>query len=460
MWITMLIIGVFFSGLLLIGYFSSKKNSNSEDYFVAGRKLNKWTAANTMAATAIGSGTTIGVCTMAYNSGIAAGWILIGYSLGFVLIAVLIGKKIYNLNVLTLTDVIGSKYNQNVRNLTTVLVLISYVGIACAQFIALGHIVSILLGMDFKLAVILCGVIIIIYTSLGGLNALAITDSYQLIINLIGIMVILPIFGFTATHGFKDIIATVPKDFFNMGNFGLATTVGFFSWIIPQAFLSQELWVRIFACKNEKLAVESTVIASVGIYLPYAISVVSVGLIAATLLPAGLTGDAVLPTLIASLGNPVIEGILLAGLIAAVMSCADSVLLVSSSNLIHDFWGRTLGKTVKNDLKASRIGVVLIGIIAIVLAMYAQNIISIMQMMATPFVGATFPIVLAMFFWKKVTNTGAVSTILMALLMAVLFYIVKIDVFGLDPSFLTVVVCSITLVIVSLFTQKERSEVR
>ena len=460
MWITMLIIGVFFSGLLLIGYFSSKKNSNSEDYFVAGRKLNKWTAANTMAATAIGSGTTIGVCTMAYNSGIAAGWILIGYSLGFVLIAVLIGKKIYNLNVLTLTDVIGSKYNQNVRNLTTVLVLISYVGIACAQFIALGHIVSILLGMDFKLAVILCGVIIIIYTSLGGLNALAITDSYQLIINLIGIMVILPIFGFTATHGFKDIIATVPKDFFNMGNFGLATTVGFFSWIIPQAFLSQELWVRIFACKNEKLAVESTVIASVGIYLPYAISVVSVGLIAATLLPAGLTGDAVLPTFIASLGNPVIEGFLLAGLIAAVMSCADSVLLVSSSNLIHDFWGRTLGKTVKNDLKASRIGVVLIGIIAIVLAMYAQNIISIMQMMATPFVGATFPIVLAMFFWKKVTNTGAVSTILMALLMAVLFYIVKIDVFGLDPSFLTVVVCSITLVIVSLFTQKERSEVR
>ena len=453
------IIGLFFVGLILIGYLSSKKNKNEEDYFVAGRKLNKWTAANTMAATAIGSGTTIGVCTLAYNSGISAGWILIGYSLGFVLIAVLIGKKIYNLNVLTLTDVIGSRYNQNVRNMTTILVLISYVGIACAQFIALGHIVSVLLGMNFKLAVILCGVIIIIYTTMGGLNALSITDSYQLIINLFGIMVILPILGFKVTHGFSDIIASCPEGFFNMGNFGLATTIGFFSWIIPQAFLSQELWVRIFACKNEKLAVQSTLIASIGIYLPYAISVVSVGLIAATILPAGLEGDSVLPKLIAHLGNPIIEGILLAGLIAAVMSCADSVLLVSSSNLIHDFWGKTLGRKVKNELRASRIGVIVIGVLGIILAMYAQNIITIMQMMATPFVGAIFPITLAMFFWKRVTNTGAIMTIVAALIMAVLFYVVKVDVLGLDPSFVTVLICSATLVIVSIFTKDKAVEV-
>ena len=145
-----IIIGLYFAGLLLIGYLSSKKNKNSEDFFVAGRSLNKWTAANTMAATAIGSGTTIGVCTMAYEAGISAGWILIGYSLGFVLIALLIGKKIYRLDALTLTDVVGSHYNETVRNLTTLLVLISYVGIACAQFVALGNIMMVLLGLSYK----------------------------------------------------------------------------------------------------------------------------------------------------------------------------------------------------------------------------------------------------------------------------------------------------------------------
>lgn len=236
-----IIIGLYFVGLLLIGYMSSKKNKSAEDFFVSGRSLNKWTAANTMAATAIGSGTTIGVCTMAYENGIAASWILIGYSLGFVLIALLIGKKIYRLDALTLTDVIGSHYNGTVKNLTTLLVLISYVGIACAQFIALGNIMSVLLGIDFKVSVIICGIVVIIYTTLGGLSALSITDSYQLIINLIGIMVILPLLGFKLTHGFTDIVASLPATHFSMGAYGTAATLGFFSWIIPQAFLSQEL---------------------------------------------------------------------------------------------------------------------------------------------------------------------------------------------------------------------------
>lgn len=120
----------------------------------------------------------------------------------------------------------------------------------------------------------------------------------------------------------------------------------------------------------------------------------------------GLAGDAVLPTLITTLGNPLIQGILLAGLIAAVMSCADSVLLVSSSNLVHDLWCGALKHEIKkeNELKASRLGVLIIGVLGIVLALFAQNIISAMQLMATPFVGSIFPIVLVMFFWKKVTN--------------------------------------------------------
>ena len=66
---------------------------------------------------------------------------------------------------------------------------------------------------------------------------------------------LLPLMGFGSTHGFTDIVAALPSSFFSMGSYGVAATLGFFSWIIPQAFLSQELWVRIFACKDEKLAV-------------------------------------------------------------------------------------------------------------------------------------------------------------------------------------------------------------
>lgn len=458
--ITYIIIGVYFLVLILVGVSSSKKNKTQEDFYVAGRSLNLWTASNTLAATAIGSGTTIGIAAMAYEEGIAAGWILVGYSLGFVLIALLIGKKIYRLNAFTLTDIIGSRFDTTTRNLTAILVLISFLGIAAAQFVALGNIVYALIGISFQNAVILCGVVVIIYTMLGGLNALATTDSYQLILNLVGVMIILPFLGFRLTNGFTGIVNTLGTGIFNLGAYGTATTLGFFSWIIPQAFLAQELWVRIFACKNEKLAVKATLLASIGIYLPYMIAVVSLGLIGATLVP-GIAGDAVLPVLITELAPPVLQGFLLAGLIAAVMSCADSVLLVASSNLVHDLYKNTLGKTIKpeDEIKASRIGVIVVGVVGIGLALYSASIIGVMQMMATPFVGSLFPIVLAMFFWEDtVTSKAAKITIGTALALALIMYVGKINLFGLDPSFVTVVVCSIVLVVSSLLTKDDNKK--
>ena len=140
------------------------------------------------------------------------------------------------------------------------------------------------------------------------------------------------------------------------------------------------------------------------------------------------------------------------------MSCADSVLLASSSKLVHDLWCGALKHEIKpeNELKASRLGVLIIGVLGIVLALFAQNIISVMQLMATPFVGSIFPIVLAMFFWKKVTNKGAVCTIIAGLVMFVITGILKIDILGQDPSFVTVVVCTVVLIVSSLLTQEKK----
>ena len=117
-------------------------------------------------------------------------------------------------------------------------------------------------------------------------------------------------------------------------------------------------------------------------------------------------------------------------------------------------------KKVKNELAASRLGVVIIGVLGIFLALFAQSITSVMQTMATPFVGAIFPIVLAMFFWKKVTNKAAIITIVASLIMAVIMYIFKVSFFGLDPSFVTVVVCTVVLIVASLLTQKDKQEVK
>ena len=456
MGITMVIVIIYLVVVTIIGLYVSKYNKSLDDYFVAGRRLTLWFNTNTLAATAIGSGTTMGICGMAYASGIAAGWILVGFSLGFVLIAVLVAKKMYRLNAITLPDVIESRFDKRTRDWSTLLVAIQYLGIAAAQVVALGTIANVLLGIGFVKSVIICGGVMIVYTMLGGLLGVAITDVMQLILNLIGVMIILPIVGFKATGGFSGIIETLPASHFDLGAYGFAVTLGFFSWIIPQGFLSQELWIRIFAAKDEKVARNSTLLASIVVYIPYMISVVSLGLIGATLFP-DIGGDSVLPTLITKLTSPVVQGILLAALIAAVMSCADSVLLVASSNLVKDFYQNVLKRKIAPEkmVKASRIGVAIVGVLSIVLALFAKGIIQIMQLMATPYAGALFPIVIALFYWKRATSKGAFLSIIITLIVSIVLVATKASILGLDPVVIAVIVGTVTLIVGSLATKED-----
>jgi solute:Na+ symporter, SSS family len=454
--ITMLIVVLYLILVTAIGLYVSRFNKSLDDYFVAGRRLTLWFNTNTLAATAIGSGTTMGICGMAYSSGIAAGWILVGFSVGFVLIAVLVAKKMYRLNAITLPDVIESRFDKRTRDWSTLLVTIQYVGIAAAQVVALGTITNVLLGIGFTYSVLLCGGVMILYTMLGGLLGVAVTDVFQLILNLIGVMIILPILGFKATGGFTGIFEALPATHFDMGAYGFAVTLGFFSWIIPQGFLSQELWIRIFASKDENVARNSTLMASIAVYIPYMISVVCLGLIGATLYPE-IGGDSVLPTLITKLTSPVIQGVLLASLIAAVMSCADSVLLVASSNLVKDFYQGILNKKIKPEqmVRASRIGVAAVGVLSIILALFMGNIIKIMQLMATPYAGALFPIVIALFYWKRATSKGAFLSIIITLIVSIVLIVTKINILGLDPVVIAVIVGTLTLIIGSLATKED-----
>ena len=455
--ITMIVVILYLLLVTAIGVYVSKYNKSLDDYFVAGRRLTLWFNTNTLAATAIGSGTTMGVCGLAAAKGIAGGWILVAFTIGFVLIGLLIAKKMYRLKAITLPDIIESRFNKRTRDWSTILVVFQYLGISAAQFVALGTIANVLLGISFIKGVIICGGVMIVYTILGGLLAVALTDVLQLVLNLIGVMIILPIVGFRATGGFAGIVEALPASHFSLWAFGFAGTLAFLVWLIPQGFLAQELWIRIFASKDEKVAKRSILIAAGGVYFPYMITIVSLGLIGATLFKGVGGGDKILPLMITEMLPPVIQGIMLAALIAAVMSCADSVLLVASSNLVKDFYGGILKKKIAPEkmVKASRIGVLLVGVFSIALALFAKTIIKAMQLSATPYVGALFPIVIALFYWKRATSKGAILSIIITLIVSIILLATKTELFGQDPIVIAMIVGTITLILGSLATKKD-----
>lgn len=456
MYMTMIVVFVYLAAMVAIGFYYKNKSKNMNEYFAGDKSFGLWKNVNTMAATAIGAGSTMGIAGLTYSAGIGSSWILIGYTIGFVLIATLIAKRMHSMKAITLTDVVGSRFGGTAKFLTSVLVLVQYIGVGAGQILALGVVTQQLMGWSFQTSIIIFGAIIICYTMIGGIFALATTDAIQMIINAFGIMVLLPFLGLVKAGGLHGLVSSLPASHFNIMGLGIATSIGFLSWIIPQGFLSQELWIRVFASKDESVAKKSALIAALGVYVPHMISVVIIGLVGAVLFP-GIAGDAVVPHMILKLANPFLGGIIFAALLATIMSCASSVLLVSGSNLMKDlymaYFNKGLASNPKKMLMGSKISVLIIGVVQILMALGAKGIISLMENVATPYCGALFPIILAVFFWKRATQTAASVTMVVSLAASAFLLIVHPNILGLHPIVINIVLCTLVLVVVSLFTK-------
>lgn len=438
-------------GVLALALRLRNRTKTLDDFFVGGRSFSLWYNVNTLAATAIGSGTTIGVAGMAYASGISAGWILVGFAIGFGLIALLIAEPLHRMRSVTMTDVIGDRFGGRARALASILILVQYFGIAAAQVLALGVMTSALLDISLTLSIVTMGTVMIVYTVVGGLLSISLVDIFQMTLIAVGIMVVLPYVGLDEVGGAVGLSGGLSSDYFDPGAMGAAGLIGMLAWIIPQGFLSQELWIRVLAAKSPSIARRSTLIASFAVYLPYMVSIVVIGLCGAVLLP-GINPDTVIPRLITEFTPPVVQGLLFAALLSVLMSTATSVMLVAGSNLVKDVLLR-LDPRPRSDrslLIASKLGVVAVGALSIVLALSADGIIELMQNVATPYVGALFPIVLAVFFWPRASATAAVTTMLVSIVLSTVLYITDWTIWDLHPIVINLCASTAVLVVTTL----------
>lgn len=437
-----------------------RRTKTLDDFFVGGRSFSLWYNVNTMAATAIGSGTTIGVAGMAYSGGISAGWILVGYAVGFCLIAFLIAERLHRMRSVTMTDVIGDRFGNRARGLASILILVQYLGIAAAQVLALGVLAASLFGISHQVSIIAMGLFMIVYTVVGGLFSISLVDVFQMVLIALGIMVILPFVGLDQVGGAAGLSDALGGGFFDPWAMGPAALVGTLAWIIPQGFLSQELWIRVLAAKDPATARRSTLIASLAVYLPYMVSILVIGLCGAVLLP-GIAPDAVIPRLVTEYTPTLVQGVLYAALLSVLMSTATSVMLVAGSNLVKDVVLRIDRRehSERSLLVASKVGVVAVGLLSIVLALGASGIIELMQNVATPYVGALFPIVLAVFFWRRASAAAAVATMVVSIVLSVILYATDWTVWDLHPIVINLVVCTGTLVLVSMLLPHRSSGV-
>ncbi len=411
--------------MVAIGVYSSKKVKGVSDFLVAGRRLGYFLTTGTLFATWFGAGTCMGGAAYAYLFGFQG---VVADPFGAALCLIIAGLFFARLmrrgRYLTLADFFQLRYGNGMGFASVVFLSIAEMGWVGAQLVAFGTILHIFSGMPLMWGIIISAGVLVIYTFLGGMWSVTLTDFIQMIILIAGFLILTPIV-IGDIGGWNYFISHVgnwaempPFALWPEGEAGFYGYTGLEGWIYAIALWlsislgsipAQDLMQRMFSAKNEGVAVWSSYTAGI-MYLTFGLLPVFLGM-AAFIITQDLSvpeTDMILPWLAIKYLHPFGTVVFVAALIAALMSSSDSAILAASSLIGYN--GLKYLKpdsTEKEQLRITRIMVPIITIVSLLLALYVETIYRLMVIAWTVLLVGLFAPYAAGYFWKKANRLGA-----------------------------------------------------
>ena len=434
------IIIIYFLVILSIGIYVSR-NESLEDFFVNSRKTKPLLLIFTIISTILGGGVTVGLVAMAYEKGIIAFVFGLCFSMGILFTALIAGqiKRIGDkYKCYTVADYLAIRYSNNCRLAGGVIYFFVALFLMAAQFIALSTFIHVLLGWSVLLSTIVSALIIIIYTSISGLKGVFYTDFIQFIISSSIFMFILLPLIIGKSDGFSG-LKSLPSFYFKMAPKDILFIIGGILFLMPSISMGMDLWQRIFAAESVKTARKSMIAAAL-ISIPFFIIITLIGMFAKILLPDIVPKMASVRILVYALPRGLL-GLCLAAFLSALMSTADSMLMVASTVLLKDFPSFSKKKSLSemNLLRKGRFITFIVGIIGLIIALAIPDIIGLI-VMAISNLSILLPAIIGGFFWKRSNSKAAFYSVVSGFI-TILVLMFKIPRFAFVPATL----CSIII---------------
>lgn len=409
---------------IAIGLFAATRVRNTRDYALAGRSLPLAIIVATTFATWFGSETVLGIPAKFVEGGLRSTVEdPFGAGLCLVFVGMFFARKLYKMDLLTIGDFYRRRYGKAVEILSSVVILISYLGWVAAQITALGLVFDRLSGgaIPVTQGMAIGTAVVLIYTVFGGMWSVALTDFVQMIIIVIGIVLIAVfsaelaggpgrVIDYASTH---DLFHFFPEGGLHGWLFWIAAAMTIMIGSIPQ----QDVFQRVMSAKDADTAVKGPIIGGLS-YLAFALVPMFIALSAFVVMPEAantmLKDDPqkILPTLVLEHMPVWLQVFFFGALLSAIMSTASATLLAPSTTFVENVLRNFTTLTDRGSLRAMRITLAVFGLIVLAYSILMEGtpIYDLVAMAYQfPVVGAFWPLVCGLY-WKRSTTQGAMAS--------------------------------------------------
>jgi sodium/proline symporter len=461
--------------MLWIGIWAYKKTNNLSDYILGGRSLGPWPSALSAGASDMSGWLLLGMPGYAYVAGWEASWLGLGLIIGTYLNWLIVAPRlrVYSQlagDSLTLPQYFSNRFNDKVaiRVISAFFILLFFLFYTSSGLVAGGKLFESVFGMDYTVAVTVGTLAVVSYTFFGGFLAVAWTDLVQGLLMAAALMIV-PVVAFMELGDSPSVILAASNvellDPFTKATgeaLGWISIVSLLAWGLGY-FGQPHILARFKAIRSKddipaarRIAVTWTLLGLLGAFF---VGIAGIGYFETPLADS----ETVFISLVQALFHPLVAGFLLAAILAAIMSTADSQLLVSSAAFTEDFYKSIFNKEAKPEslVKIGRFAVVGTATVAWILALNPESSVLGLVSYAWAGFGAAFgPAVILSLFWARMNRQGCLAGILVGGITVVVWKQLSgglFDIYEIVPGF---IFAMIAIIVVSLLTPEPEKEIK
>ncbi|MEU0312001.1 sodium:solute symporter [Nocardioides sp. NPDC006273] len=458
------IIVIYLAAMVAFGWWGKSRTKDSSDFLVAGRRLGPVLYTGTLSALVLGGASTVGGVALGYEFGLSGAWLVTAIALGVLALSLVFAGKIQRLRIFTVAQMLALRYGVGATAASGVVMMAYTLMLAVTSTMAYATVFNVLFGTDRVVSVLIGGVIVVAYSTIGGMWSITLTDMVQFTLQTIGIFLLLLPFTWNHAGGLDGIRARAADSVFDLGAIGTGTII---TYVVVYTFgmlIGQDIWQRVFTARSPQVARWGGTAA--GVYcLVYGVAGALIGAAASTFVTVEDRND-VYATVAESILPVGVSGLVLAAAVAAMMSTASGALIATATVArtdVQPMIARLLGRNPariqdqaenpEHDVLANRIYVVAIGAIVVVIASLLGDVVSALTIAYDILVGGLLVPILGGFLWRRATGAAAVVAMVAGTLATLGTMAIVGDVLANEPVYAGLTASAVAYVVVSLPTR-------